>query len=53
MASIKHYSGKKITASEASEAVMNPVTAADLKGADLMVYLAYDSAQTGPGGNFS
>ena len=29
---------------------MNPITKTDLKGADLMVYMAHDKDQTGAGG---
>ena len=48
--SIKHYSGKKAIANEAGEKTWNPITAANLGKADLMVYLAYDKDEKGPSG---
>merc|ERR1712083_892141 len=47
--SVTHYN-KKWVASEAGEKTCNAITTANLKGADLMVYMAYDKDQTGPAG---
>ena len=48
--SVTHLAGKTFKADEASESQLNSYTAAELKGADLMVYLAYDASHNGPGG---
>merc|ERR1712038_1212110 len=44
---IKHYSGRTLTATEAKLVEMWDTTTTDLNGADLMVYLGYESNYVG------
>merc|ERR1711971_724811 len=48
--SVNHISGTKITASVASAQAMESSNSARLQGADVMVYMAYDAADSGPSG---